>query len=205
MALPIVVNGATDATNNCADQVLHQQARLLTTEEIHSTEIQQLIQAMIATMRNAPGVGLAAPQIGKPLQLFVMEDRAEYTKDIAPEILAERGRHPVELQVVINPTLTIIDPTPQLFFEGCLSVSGSCRIVPRAKSVRVNALNAKAEPITVEYSGWPARILQHEYDHLQGQLYIDFAPSTTAVSIEDYRNIWLHANAQQIKDFYNKP
>src|SRR4051812_41507767 len=87
---------------------LRQQARPLTTEEIVSNAVQRLIDDMRDTMHDAPGVGLAAPQIGVPLQLAVMEDSA----NVEPEAAAERERLPVPFHVMINPVLTVEDPTP---------------------------------------------------------------------------------------------
>src|ERR1700733_9590566 len=87
------------------EPVLRQRARALTADEIRSREIRQLIAKMRQTMHDAPGVGLAAPQIGLPLQLAVIEDREEYLEDIPEENLTERERRPVPFQVLINPTI----------------------------------------------------------------------------------------------------
>src|SRR6185295_14624518 len=102
------------------DPVLRQVARPLSADEVQSASIQQLIELMRETMRDAPGVGLAAPQIGESIQLVVIEDRAEYQQPISPERLAERGREPVPFHVVANPVLTVLDGSSRLFFEGCL-------------------------------------------------------------------------------------
>jgi peptide deformylase len=155
------------------EPVLRQEARSLTREEILSPGIQGLIELMRDTMRDAPGVGLAAPQIGQGLKLAVIEDRPEYLAAQSPRDLAALQRTPVPFQVIINPVVRIIDPTPQVFFEGCLSVSGLVGLVPRALAVEVEALNENAEPITLSARGWHARILQHEIDHLYGILCVD--------------------------------
>src|SRR5678815_5258736 len=105
------------------DSVLRQQGRLLSREEIRSPRIQELIELMRETMREAPGVGLAAPQIGQSIQLAVIEDRAEYISDIPAEELAKRQRVPIPFHVIINPKLTL-DNSSVAFFEGCLSVEG---------------------------------------------------------------------------------
>src|SRR5689334_24298328 len=89
------------------EPVLRQPARALTREEIRGPEIQQLIEFMRETMRDAPGVGLAAPQIGLPLQLAVIEDREEYLKDVPAHVLAERQRKPVPFHVIVNPSMTL--------------------------------------------------------------------------------------------------
>jgi peptide deformylase len=152
---------------------LRQQAKPLSAADIRSADLQQLIEAMRDTLRDAPGVGLAAPQVGHSLQLAIIEDRAEYQQSLPALQLAERGRLPVPFQVIINPTLTVLDPTVKLFFEGCLSVAGFTALVPRAAKVRVEALDMHGEPVLVEAEGWHARILQHEVDHLHGKLYLD--------------------------------
>src|SRR5277367_2526947 len=100
------------------EPVLRQAARKLTREEILSPTTQQLIEQMRETMYKAPGVGLAAPQIGLGLQLAVIEDKTDYMNDIAPKILAERERKPVPFQVIINPVLTHETGLDADFFEG---------------------------------------------------------------------------------------
>lgn len=151
------------------DPVLRQPARPLAADEITSAEVQQLIELMRETMRDAPGVGLAAPQIGLPLQLAVIEDVAE---------VEATERRPVPFHVIVNPRLTL-GPEPVDFFEGCLSVDGFQAVVPRAREVTVEALDHQGAPVKLEARGWYARILQHEIDHLNGTLYIDRMRSRT--------------------------
>src|SRR5262245_1880425 len=103
MTLPIVQVG---------DPVLREVARLVEPREIGSRRIARLLEEMRETMRSAPGVGLAAPQVGHSLQIAVIEDQAEYQARVAPEELAERERVPVPFQVIINPRLTVVDPGP---------------------------------------------------------------------------------------------
>src|SRR3954451_22616403 len=102
--------------------VLRGKAKFLERDEIRSKRIQELISAMRETMRSAPGVGLAAPQIGVSLSLAVIEDKPEYMKEIPAEVLASRGRKPVPFHVIINPTLTLNPGTTVDFYEGCLSL-----------------------------------------------------------------------------------
>jgi peptide deformylase len=83
----------------------------------------------------APGVGLAAPQIGEPLQLAIIEDKAEYQENLTVEELAERERHPVPFHVLINPEIKLLSPPDVNFFEGCLSLPGFVAIVPRVRTV----------------------------------------------------------------------
>jgi peptide deformylase len=145
------------------DPVLRNGTRPLTRDEIRGPEIQQLIALMRETMREAPGVGLAAPQIGMPLQLAVIEDAGD---------VPGKERKPVPFHVIVNPRLTL-GPEVVEYHEGCLSIEGFLATVPRAQTVRVEALDHQGDPVTIQASGWYARILQHEIDHLDGTLYID--------------------------------
>ena len=176
--------------------VLRQHARPLSLDDISSAEIQNLIESMRKCMGEAPGVGLAAPQVGLSLQLAVIEDREEYQKDVSEAQLRERERRPVPFHVLINPVLTPTPaPTDALgenveFFEGCLSLSGFTAVVPRARSVRVECLDERGEKQVIEASGWYARILQHEIDHLHGRLYLDRMRSRTFTSLENWTQFW---------------
>ena len=143
--------------------VLRSGTRPLTRDEIKGAEIQQIIEWMRETMREAPGVGLAAPQVGLPLRLAVIEDIAD---------VPEKERKPVPFHVLINPQLTLGAGVIE-HYEGCLSLDGFQALVPRAQTVTVEALDHHGDPVKIEASGWYARILQHEIDHLDGTLYID--------------------------------
>jgi peptide deformylase len=169
--------------------VLREQARLLTPEEILSEEIQHLIHDMCDAMRDAPGVGLAAPQIGLPLQLAVIEDREDLLKPFSAEDLAERERRPVPFHVIINPVIGYSSDEKKNFYEGCLSLPGFSAVVPRAHTVRVQYLDERAEPQFVQASGWYARILQHEIDHLQGTLYIDRMLTRTFTTLDNWTRL----------------
>jgi peptide deformylase len=172
------------------EEVLRTRARALTSEEILSEETQQLIEYMRETMHDAPGVGLAAPQVGLPIQLAVIEDREEYHAQVDPLRLSERERRPVPFHVLINPKIVSADAALVEFFEGCLSVVGFSAIVPRAHAVKVEYLDENAKPQVVEASGWYARILQHEIDHLYGTLYIDRMYPRTFMNVENLGRFW---------------
>jgi peptide deformylase len=187
------------------EPVLRQQARPLSTEEIKSAPIQQLIEMMRETMRTAPGVGLAAPQIGEPLQLAVIEDSADYLKGVPPELLAERERSAVPFRVIINPELSIIGDSMATFFEGCLSLSGFTALVPRALEVQVKCLNEHAEPVVINARGWYARILQHEIDHLQGNIYIDRMESRSFMTMDNYGVHWAGLPVKHIRETLRLP
>jgi peptide deformylase len=178
--------------------VLRETARPLSDDEIRSDRIQQLIELMRETMRDAPGVGLAAPQIGESLQLIVIEDRVEYHQALSPERLAEREREPVTFHVLANPVLTLLDESPRLFIEGCLSLTGFVALTPRHAAVRVTGLNERAEPVSIEAHGWYARILQHEIDHLHGRIYLDRMLTRSFMHESLYRRHWLDHSVKEM-------
>ena len=172
------------------DPVLRRPARPLSRDEILSPAIQELIARMRDTMRDAPGVGLAAPQIGIPFQLAVIEDPPEYLNELPPEVVAAQDRRGVSFHVICNPRLYLEEPAEVTFFEGCLSVSGFTGLVPRALAVKVEALDHQAEPVSIRAQGWYARILQHEIDHLNGWLYIDRMETRSFMSSENHARYW---------------
>ena len=178
--------------------VLRMQGRQLTKEEINSQSIQELIELMRETMRDAPGVGLAAPQIGESIQLAVIEDRAEYLRDLSEQQLARLQRSAIPFHVIVNPKLTFLDNSSAEFFEGCLSVDGYQAVVDRALNVRVECLNERGEEITINAQGWYARILQHEIDHLNGTLYVDRMKTRTLMTVENGLRFWSGQSVQQI-------
>lgn len=145
---------------------------------------------MRTCMWEAPGVGLAAPQVGVSLQLAVIEDREEYHKDVPESQLRERDRRPVPFHVIINPKITEMGGEKVGFFEGCLSLSGFSALVPRARRVHVECLDEHGKKKVIEASGWYARILQHEIDHLHGGLYIDRMWSRTFTSLDNWTQFW---------------
>ena len=172
------------------EPVLRQAARSLTRQEIMDDNIQRLIHDMRETMRDAPGVGLASPQIGLSLQLAVIEDREEFLKDLPPREVADKDRRPVPFHVIINPQITLTGDDEASFYEGCLSLAGFSAVVPRARAVRVEYLDGQGEARSVEASGWYARILQHEIDHLHGTLYLDRMHTRTFTSIDNWNRFW---------------
>jgi peptide deformylase len=180
------------------EPVLRNAARPLRPEEIGSNRIRELIEHMRETLADAPGVGLAAPQIGESLQLAIVEDKAEYQATLTSAELAERERRPVPFHVLINPEIELLSPPDVSFFEGCLSVPGFVAIVPRARTVRVRALNEAGEAIRIEAEGWYARILQHEIDHLKGTLYIDHMWCRSFSSVDQYTRHWKSKSAKEL-------
>jgi peptide deformylase len=183
---------------SAGEPVLRNAARPLRLEEINSARIRELIEHMRETLADAPGVGLAAPQIGEPLQLAIIEDKAEYQANLTSEELAERERRPVPFHVFINPEIEFLSPSDVNFFEGCLSLPGFMAMVPRARKVRVRALDESGDPVEIEAEGWHARILQHEIDHLKGTLYIDRMWSRSFTSLDQYNRHWKSKSASEL-------
>ncbi len=181
------------------EAVLRQQAKALTVEEIRSRETQELIEWMRETMHDAPGVGLAAPQIGLGLQLAVIEDKPENMKDAPADLLKERERKPVPFHVVINPMISLEGAADVEFFEGCLSLAGFTAMVPRARKVRVDCLDHKGNAKVIEASGWYARILQHEIDHLKGTVYIDRMYPRTLMTVDNFNRHWKSKSMAEMK------
>ena len=148
--------------------ILRKKARAVA--NVNDPAVQKLIDDMLETMREAPGVGLAAPQVAVSQRLTVIE-YAELPPD-APE---DAPPPEPKLYVIINPEIVarsdeMVDGT-----EGCLSIPGYVGNVLRHEAVTVKALNRKGKPIKIKAKGWLARIFQHEIDHLDGVLFIDKA------------------------------
>ena len=125
---------------------------------------QDLVDDMIATMRQAPGVGLAAPQIGVPYRLIVVEFGDEVDEEI-----------PKKMYVIANPEITQSSEEKVTGIEACLSVPGLVGEVERFEQVAIRGANRFGKPIRIKAKGWLARIFQHEMDHLDGVLYVDRA------------------------------
>jgi peptide deformylase len=127
-------------------------------------EIRRLVDDMMETMMDAPGVGLAAPQVYQPLRLFVFRvPEGRETRDPEDITLANT--------VLINPTLELIGDERTLGWEGCLSIPGLRAAVPRARRIRYRGVDCDGNVTEREVTGFHARIVQHEYDHLDGILY----------------------------------
>nr|WP_268892825.1 peptide deformylase [Puerhibacterium puerhi] len=146
----------------------------------------RLVEVMRRTMHAAPGVGLAAPQVGIGLAIAVVEDRG------APD--DPRERTPLPFRVLVNPDYAPVDgpggPERAPFFEGCLSVAGWQAVVARHRGVRLTGQDVTGAPVDEVLVGWPARIVQHETDHLRGELYLDHAEPRSLTSTENLLRYW---------------
>jgi peptide deformylase len=175
----------------CGDPVLRRAAEPVDPADLRTARLRHLIAQMRATMEAAPGVGLAAPQIGVSLQLAVMQDSPESWGHLNEEERAARERDALPFTVLINPAVTPVDGDGLAsFYEGCLSVPGLSAVVARHRAVRVKALDSHGEPVDRVYSGWPARIVQHEADHLGGRLYLDRAEARSLTTADNYARLW---------------
>lgn len=149
----------------------------------------RLINIMREVMHQAPGVGLAAPQLGIPLQLAVLEDQY----DVDPEAAALRKRIPLEFLAVVNPRYMPLGSGFASFYEGCLSLNGLQAVVARHEQVLLEFQTPDGAAARREFSGWQARIVQHETDHLNGVLYVDRAQLRSLSSNAEYAAHWAEA------------
>ena len=148
-------------------ETLRSKARKVTS---FGAELQTLIDDMLETMRVAPGVGLAAPQVNVPLRVIVVEfAESEEDEEITPE-----------LYICINPKITPTSAEEEIGTEGCLSIPGIVGDVSRPLGVTVKGLNRHGQPMKLKTTGWLARIFQHEVDHLNGVLFVDLAEKVWA-------------------------
>ena len=154
--------------------------------QLDDAVLAELITAMRESMHAAPGVGLAAPQIGIGLQLVVLEDTAEVAEDVA----VARDRRPLDFLVLVNPAYTPVGDATALFYEGCLSVPGYQAAVARPATVHLTATAPDGTAIDAEYHGWQARIVAHETDHLAGTLYLDRAELRSLTDTGLYQALW---------------
>jgi peptide deformylase len=146
----------------------------------------RFVVALRETMRAAPGVGLAAPQVGVPLRIAVIEDPAP----VPDEVRLARGRVPQPFRVLVNPSYAPVGAARAAFFEGCLSVPGWQAVVARPAMVRLTGQDEHGRPLDEVFSGWPARIVQHETDHLDGTLYLDRAETRSLSSAQAMAERW---------------
>jgi peptide deformylase len=153
------------------EPVLRRKARPVTAFD---QDLQTLIDDMIETMRQAPGVGLAAPQVNVPQRVIVIE-YAEQPEEGEESTETEPKEVRPKLYVVVNPELGKPSPEMVTGVEGCLSIPGLVGEVERHQAVQIKGLNRRGQPVKLKADGWLARIFQHEIDHLNGVLFTDRA------------------------------
>lgn len=148
--------------------VLRQNADSVTKEQIASPEFQQFCDDLLQTMHEYDGAGLAAPQVHTPLRVVVL------TLEDEPEFF-------------VNPEIEVLTEEVQLEWEGCLSVPGLRGLVQRPNHIRIRALDRDGTPKAYELQGFPAVVVQHECDHLDGILYVDRVIPESLAFIEEFR------------------
>jgi len=151
MIYPIVMYG---------DPVLRQKAK----EIEQGTDLKQLIEDMFETMHNANGIGLAAPQIGKSIRLFVVDGTI---MDDEPAMADFK-------KVFINPVIVEENGLPWEYEEGCLSIPNIREKISRLENLRVRYYDQDWNLLEEEYGGLKARVIQHEYDHIEGKMFVDY-------------------------------
>jgi len=163
--------------------VLRTAANPVHVEQIRTPEFQRLLDDMVETMYEYSGVGLAAPQVHLGVQVAVLEMKSHPRH---PEL------EPVPLTYLINPELTVLDGATNDDWEGCLSIPELRANVPRYQSLRVRALGRNGEALDFVASGYHARIIQHECDHLRGDVYLDrMADMRTLAFIDEWHRFSL--------------
>lgn len=151
------------------DPVLRRKARVVTAFD---NKLQTLIDDMIETMRDAPGVGLAAPQVGLAERVIVVEYFEHEPKDEEEEAEQELKK---KVWAMLNPEIVKTSAEKVMGVEGCLSIPGLVGEVERFEAIQVKGLNRRGQPMRVKAQGWLARIFQHEIDHLNGVVFTDIA------------------------------
>lgn len=144
---------------------------------ITSQDFKTLVKDMIKTMREHQGVGLAAPQIGVPIRVFCVECKSDKRYKGVPNI---------PVYTVVNPVVTVVDKETSGIYEGCLSIPGLRGWVERPKAVRLQGLDTNGKKIDRIVKGFHARILQHEYDHLNGSVFLDRVKDRKSLCYEEF-------------------
>ena len=165
--------------------VLRKMTRDLTERELQSPSTQKFIDDMIETMKEYDGVGLAADQVHESLQIAVLE-------------VSENPRYPnkpeVPLTVLINPKITPLSEAIEDDWEGCLSIPDLRGKVPRYTSIRVQAWDRQGRELDYTANGFHARVIQHEFDHLNGRVYLDRMRDFSTLSfLQEFARYWMHA------------
>lgn len=153
--------------------------------QLDERTLKNLIEAMRVTMIKAPGVGLAGPQIGLGLAIAVLEDHKRRDDDGDPREIADLPFH-----AIINPAYTPAGDARVSFYEGCLSFEGYQAVRSRWLDIDATWLDEKGESHTERLHGWPARIFQHETDHLSGEVYIDKAEIRSLANDDNLGYYW---------------
>ena len=162
--------------------VLRRPAQPVSAKEISSPEIQRLIRDMIETMRENEGVGLAATQVHQTVQILVVEALGD------PKSPKEST---TPLTVLINPVITFASENLEEGWEGCLSIPNMRGMVPRYQEIKVQAVDPSGRSIHIHARDFFARVIQHEYDHLIGKIFLDRMRNLdTLTYLKEYSKFW---------------
>ena len=167
--------------------LLRQRARALAPGEARTARIRNLVEDMVDTLHHAGGIGLAAPQVGESLRLAIIEIAG------GPSRYGEIPSLP--LTVFVNPEIEVLDERVAGCWEGCLSVPGLRGWVERPQSVRVRSLGLDEQAMELELRSFLATVFQHEFDHLDGRLYVDLVRDPKQLLFEDLLERHLEAAA----------
>ena len=168
--------------------VLRAKARTVDKSELKNPIVQHFIDSMIDTMYEYSGVGLAAPQVHEGLRVFVA-------------MLDADGRGEGDAVTFINPEITIVGDQTVEGWEGCLSIPEIRGRVPRAQHIKVSALDRTGKRFELELKDFPARVIQHETDHLDGVLFFDrMASFTTLTFLEEFGRYWSERGARAVRE-----
>jgi peptide deformylase len=171
--------------------VLRAKARPLEAAEIRSGEVQQLIDDMFETMAEYQGVGLAAPQIHESVRLFVAGIPARAAADDEEDEDEEDDRDEMPLIALINPEITPVGREVSEDWEGCLSIPDIRGRVPRARQIVAKGYDRTGKRVEIKASGFSARVIQHETDHLNGVLFFDRMKSfETLTFLDEFGRYW---------------
>ena len=157
--------------------VLRRRARPLRPEELTGDGLLRLVSDMVDTLHDYGGIGLAAPQVNVSVRLALIEIPG------GPTRYGELEHMP--LTVCVNPEIEIVDETTAGYWEGCLSIPGLRGFVERPQHIRVRYLDLKGEPRELEAEGFLATVFQHEFDHLDGRLFVDRVRDRTQLAFEE--------------------
>jgi peptide deformylase len=155
------------------DPVLRKKADGIPHDKLTSPEVKFLVRQLKSVLEDFKLVGLSAPQIGMGLRVFVMSFSEKAKEKYTPEVFKARDMSVFPFTVFINPELKVLNHTQVIFEEGCSSIAGFVAEVSRNQSVEVSAYDIDGKLKKYTFSGWNARIAQHEYDHLNGVLFTD--------------------------------
>ncbi|EFX74141.1 hypothetical protein DAPPUDRAFT_307445 [Daphnia pulex] len=183
------------------DPTLRLKSSEVVLDELSSERIKNILLVLRGVMKHYKAIGISAPQIGIPLRIIMIEIPDSLVEKFGPETCKTREIVPTPFKVFINPVMQVKDFKKTLFPEACESLKGISAIVPRYRAVHVKGYEYDGSPTEWDATGWAARIVQHEMDHLDGQIYTDIMESKS-LQVDLWKKINVHQGKILIK--YNK-